>query len=451
MPKTFQPLTREQYQKAIDKGYSPTKIIEFEQKRKASFAAPPAPKAPASIPKTGGNPLGLPGGAPVNWSNPTEAIKGGLKSVAQAGVDLDTAAQSVGKQVLRPVGSLVNAASSALGLPGRTNVAAQGIPAFNPGTPQAKDMQATLTPNNPQQQTGAFLSNVAQAAIPVGSAEVKAGVKAAEPVIAKLSEVSAQASGKKAAQEAIDVVMPKNTPKATSKAIAAGRGEVKGWLKTASLTADKATQQAARAVEGIVSKSKTGIENVNAVRDALGKEAESLKAQIAQVDHPYTFTELAAKLKSITKPVMLRSDTTLNRAYDQVLAKAMDLAKSKDGNVSSLLDTRKEFDAYVQQEFPNIFSDTALSPMKSAVKNIRNGINDFIESNLPNDVAYKDSLHKQSSMFDAIDNIASKASDEVGTNLLGRAGRAIKDHKLISAAAGYEALKHTIAPTLPGF
>jgi hypothetical protein len=389
---------------------------------------PPAPAPAPAAPKM----------APINWAHPVDALKGAVKSVASAGIGLDTGLQAAGSAILAPVTAGVDALK---GKPTSLKGAYQqnqskGLQFLNPASPTAKTVQGMLTPKNPQQATGNFLGNLAQMAIPGGSADATKAASTAGDLLTP----SAEKTAAKAASDALDIVSPKNTTKAAQKAIAAGKGQVTGWLKTASLSPDEATQQAARAVQGIVSKSKTGIENANAVRDAIGKEAESLKSQIASVNHPYTFKELASSLKSIEKPVMLKSDSTLSRAYDTVVNKALDIAKSKDGTISSLLDTRKEFDSYVQKEFPNIFSDARLSPMQSAVKSIRNGLNDFIEKNLPDNVAYKDSLRKQSSMYDALDNISVKAANEIGTNAISRAGRALQAHPAAKAVEGGLAL-----------
>lgn len=217
----------------------------------------------------------------------------------------------------------------------------------------------------------------------------------------------------------LDLVNPNLSKKGVENAVMQGRGQKTGILGNISLKPDKKTIKAAEAVTGIVDPSKTITENINMVKNGLGQEAENLKNQILTQDHPYVFKELQSKLKAISKPISIKSDATLNKQFDLVRQAAMDLAKQNGGMVSGLLDARKAFDDLVEKEFPTLY-DRSNAPMKNAILSMREGMNSFIEDNLPKGSGFRESLAKQTSMFNALDGMKTKVAAEIGTNKLER-------------------------------
>lgn len=252
-------------------------------------------------------------------------------------------------------------------------------------------------------------------------------------------------AGEQAGRDALEVVTPKLSKTETEEALSQGRGKTSGIFGKTTITPDKQTLDAAQAVKGVVKKGATGAENIKAVKNALSTEAESLKTQIQSVDHPYTFKELSSKLNAVEEPAMLKTGN-LDKVFDRVKTKAMSIAQDAGGKVSNLLDARKSFDSYVDKEFPNLYSSDTLTPMKTAIKGIRGAMNDFIQENLPDDVKFKGSLKKQSDMYNAIENIAGKTADEVGSSKVGRFVKKVLKNPLVryggSAVVGGEAAKH---------
>lgn len=220
-------------------------------------------------------------------------------------------------------------------------------------------------------------------------------------------------------KDALDIITPKLTDSEKETAVAAGRGKTSGIFNTVKIEPTKVDKDAAKVVSTIVEKGKTATENINAVRAGIADEANKLKAIIGQNNHPYTFKELNSTLTGIDKPISIKSDAILSRQFDLVRNAFMDIAKKNGGDISSLLDSRKEFDALVDKEFPNLY-DRENAPMRNAITSMRSAVNDFIETNLPNNVKFKDSLRRQSLMYHAVDNIATNAKGEIGTNILTR-------------------------------
>ena len=269
-------------------------------------------------------------------------------------------------------------------------------------------------------------------AMKFGELAKKAIPTALEKIDTKVQENAA----KKTADKITEMVSPRLTAKEAEKTAATSP---KGFLGKISAIASDRTKQIAEAVKGIVDPSKTFTENANKVGEAISTEAEKLKGLIKDSDHPYTFKELSSKLKNIDIPEFIKTgEATVQKRADSIINKFMEIAKSKDGNISSLLDARKEFDAWVQKEYPRIF-DEGGNAVNALVKNVRTAANDFISKEVPS-VGVKDSLKLQNLLYEAGDTLSEKAArgapktaGEIGTN---RFGRMVGKHPLLSTAVG---------------
>lgn len=282
--------------------------------------------------------------------------------------------------------------------------------------------------------------------IGVGLPAVTGLIKGAPAVGKGVKKAIDLASGKSSGtvDEVLDFIKPELSNRKAAEAISSGRGTVnKGSLfDTVEVTPDARVRRAAEAVKGIVNPNGTFTEAINNVRSAISDEAEKLKSAIKGVDKAYDREALLNKLKSIEKPILLRSDPTLSNAYDLTLERFMQVADSKQPNVSSLLDARKEFDALVEQELPKLYDEGKPTPLGTSIIRTRSAINDFIESQLPKNLSFRNSLRKQSSMYDAIDALESRAGKEAGTssNRITRKIRdIIKKNPKAAKAAGYAA------------
>lgn len=281
--------------------------------------------------------------------------------------------------------------------------------------------QPGLEYTNTAQKVGGVIGNIAGGLIapPTGKAEMAASVaqkapgvieRAAAPVLSPIKNYLAQRAEKRAVDITVKALTPKLTPKEVRGAATAGKGTTGFGGTKIDMTKDKAFMEMANNAKGLV-KGKSAVEDINTVRDAIGKEAESLKTQIQAVDHPYTFRELASKLSSTEEPISLRG-TPFEKQIKPIKEAAVEIAKGKKGNISGLLDARKEFDELVDRTYPNLW-DKENAPMRSAITSIRNAMNDFIEANLPEGAGYRESLGKQRMFYDAIDNLATKVPEEI--------------------------------------
>lgn len=229
--------------------------------------------------------------------------------------------------------------------------------------------------------------------------------------------------------EAIEMVAPKLTAKETAEAIAQRGTSQKGLLRKTVLNEDPQIAKLAEVVTTNVPKfnpSKGLLFNVNETKKAVSSMAKKLKEDVIKggQDRIYSFKELSSRLNSLEKPLLIASDTTLNNAYDRVVKKMIEIAKKKGGKVSNLLDTRQDFDMFIKKQFPNLYNSDNLTPMRQAIKDIRNEMNEFTAENLPEELGFRKSLITQHQLLNAIENMAEKASSgkakEIGTDVMDR-------------------------------
>lgn len=273
-------------------------------------------------------------------------------------------------------------------------------------------------------------SDVAKTGFEIGTTigapvQGKAIATATEKLGQKITEPLAKRAGEKVFNKIVEVVSPKLTAKETAGA-AVNRGTTKAFGKI-KLAVDPYIEEVASTVKRLVpdfNPSKTIAENLNTTRKVVYEIADDLKQQVIKSgkDKIYTFKELAKKMDTVAKPIVIKSDKVLSRQFDLAKEAALKYAKQKGGKISDLFDARKAFDDAVKNEFPNLY-DNASKPMRAAITSMRKVMNDFIADNVK-DVAFKESLTNQSHLFKAIENMAEKiasgAEKEIGTTAIKR-------------------------------
>ena len=107
-------------------------------------------------------------------------------------------------------------------------------------------------------------------------------------------------------------------------------------------------------------------------------------------------------------------------------------------DLSTVLQARKDFDAFVSDQFPDLYESDRLTPMRKALRDMRNATNDFIAKKVDESAEgltskeFRSSLEKQSLMYDALENMSEKAAKgEIGKNA---AQRFIKAHPGLKTA-----------------
>lgn len=275
-----------------------------------------------------------------------------------------------------------------------------------------------------------------------GGALASAGKEAVEGAIAKgtFGDAVAGLADKKATSEALDIASSPET-KATLKAgIKSGKGTVSGVMGTANIPATADDLAAANAIKplvksGAVGSEKTAVENASAVKDEIGKEAQSTTDQLDARDvKPIANSEDLANLKTDLQAKLADSLTlTGNSAMygDKILNKFFSLLPQDGSDITSkeILQARQGLDAWARgQRGSKIFDPTTANAQSEALRIVRQGANKLAIEKAPT-VTIKESLARQSALYDALDNIAAKGTKEVGTT---RFGRFAKRHPIAS-------------------
>lgn len=241
-----------------------------------------------------------------------------------------------------------------------------------------------------------------------------------------------------------DAVAPTLTKKATAEAVASGGTEKTGLLGKIKLANNANVQKIADTVKqyvpdfnpsGLVT---DNIRKIQAVVDQLGTDLEQKVAALGK-GRIYSPNELKGVLNTVQPGIEVKGEDAALKKFNLAKQAALDIANKNGGSVSSLLKTRKEFDALVNNEFPNLW-DRTNAPMRKAISSVRDALTQFTEKRLPEGNGLKATLQTQSRLIKAIENMSSKASDEIGSDAVGRfAAR----HPVIKGSIGL--LKRAVA------
>lgn len=293
-------------------------------------------------------------------------------------------------------------------------------------------LNTNLQPTNVEQLKGKTDTQMAELAL--GTTAGKSLLKE----IPTLGKFFADREAAKLTRLTVDALKPNLTKKELEEMVASGKGTIGRFgAPEIDFTKDKQFMKAVEASKGVI-KGKSAVEDVNLVRDAIGREAEALKGQISALDHPYPIRELAARMSAAEEPISLRG-TPFEKQIKPLKQAAVKLAEESGGKISGLLDARKAFDDLVEKTYPNLY-DKENAPMRNAVVAIRDAMNQYIEENLPTGVGYRESLQKQRALYNAMENLLTKVHEEHGMTGIGRRlTRFAKDHPYISGAAAFGA------------
>lgn len=158
-------------------------------------------------------------------------------------------------------------------------------------------------------------------------------------------------------------------------------------------------------------------QNYNAIQKANRAEAKNLEATIKNNDFIFPKKELSARLRA-TKEELARNPVITGDAEktaEKLIAEIERRVNAAPAKGSELLQIRKDFDIWVEaQKGGAAFDPVKENAFSIANREIRRTINTFLDEKAPT-VGVKDSLRKQSSLFDALDNIKPKAAQEADT------------------------------------
>lgn len=191
----------------------------------------------------------------------------------------------------------------------------------------------------------------------------------------------------------------------------------KGWgifkrSEIAPTAKELASENAVKTIPG-VAKNKTLQQNYNIIAKANEKEAEALVKKVAKNDFQVPFGESTLRLERASANLMESPLITgdAEKTAQKLIAGANKIIKANEETGSGLLKARKEYDIWVKSQKPKVFDAKSEGAFTLANREIRSAMNDLLEERAPT-LGIKKSLQKQSSLFNAMENITPKAAQE---------------------------------------
>ncbi len=276
----------------------------------------------------------------------------------------------------------------------------------------------------------------------------------ADKNLQKLVEETSGVADKKARISALE-----NTGATTKegKPLAGTEQSLLGGIKT---TADSMALERAKSVEGIIKPGASPVENLTNINREISRISEKeigpaleKAGNVTPIsDKAPGWSSIVQRMKDIEKPDIIKADSTLNKTYDLVRNRMIEQIQKQPPTVKGLWDARKAFDQVVKDQFGDVaFNSEKNTAIKRAISDMRRTVNNIIGERVPQ---YKPQMNKLSGMYDARYNIAEQFQDLVNKGGV-KAFVKLNPKKAAllkwgGGLAGYETVKHTVAPFLPG-
>ena len=250
--------------------------------------------------------------------------------------------------------------------------------------------------------------------------------------------------GKQTLQETLDVIKPELTKIEKQAALEAGRGVVKAKIlprrfETITLKPTAREVQMANVLDGVVKKSANAIDNIAAIDRTIARTAINVEEGLRGNNTIFNKAQLKSVLAATKEEsrVVFGADKALQNNYNAVIDEMLKQAGKETGNLTGLLQARKNFDRVIDTKFPKLLSNPlGDSVRQNAVRDVRRAVNSFIEEKLPKDNLFRAKLREQNLMYDAIKNIAKKTSSAVDTPAVKRVMAALRQNPLVAGVTG---------------
>ncbi len=351
---------------------------------------------------------------------------------------MNTVAKPINEAINSVVSPVMGAVASAEEKPaqGIANAIDSAVPQIGDTLLKAKDAVSDVGANikdlesynpNLEKDLGAFGQNAQLAAnlapLKPAAEAVGAGLGQTGKIISGAGEAQSMARKANFVQ---DLVTPKITPSVAADQFS--RSTEQGLLRSRVVEPTAQEQGIIDTVSQLpVSKNKSMLANYNTIAEANTKEATDLIAKLKANDVPIGLDDAQNMINNSMKELKANPYVTGNGEQAalkvvNVMNKAILDNTAEDGTLtaSGLLQARKDFDAMIKaQKGGKMFDPVLDSPTSIAVQNMRQGVNNLIESKMP-DAGFKESLRKQSNLYRAMDNIETKGGLEP-SNMVKRA------------------------------
>ena len=230
---------------------------------------------------------------------------------------------------------------------------------------------------------------------------------------------------KKSLENSLEVIKPVLTKaerqQAIMKAGKEGGAIQRGPFKKFDIAATQKDYEIADAVRGVVSKNNTPVKNATKINKAIEDIAQNQISPVLKSNPiKMNYVKVEKALSNIEKPISIKSDASLNKAFDLMKETAVKVIKQKNPKTTlDLWEARKAVDAVVKRELGNVaFNPEKANAINKAWMEMRKVINGQIAESLPNaGKVFTEGMSKMSNMYSALERIGENAQKLMGTNI----------------------------------
>lgn len=335
--------------------------------------------------------LGLAGAGTIS-----DVVGEGLKSLYDAGVGPKT------KKIISGAGQVAGDAASNNQMGVALKEAATQAGEFAQANPAiARDVGAAFN-----LASMVPISKAASQVIPPAASMAKKGLSSG-------ASAAKAAFREKKINSIIPTILPKETPSQiadtiTQRTLSGGLGNKVVYNPSAS---EKFMAEVALDV-GIKPKAPI-VKNVQVANFSLRKEAQNLKSTLDKANATVAPNMLNKKSVEIAERIAANPLVDENTMLvEKILSAAQNAIDSNPKTAAGLLQARKDFDEAITQFQPTALDVTApATAFRHSAKQVRSGLNELVAETVP-DALVKESLRKQSALYEIIENLASKAGEQ---------------------------------------
>ena len=179
--------------------------------------------------------------------------------------------------------------------------------------------------------------------------------------------------------------------------------------------AERSSAEAVAQIPGISAKNNFQ-KNFNIVRDFNREQAKQLESDVAKSNFIIPKKEVMSRLDDAARELgnspLVVGDAA--KTAERLVEGARRMVGENEGTGAGLLKARKDYDKWVLSQKPNVFDAKAENALTIANDAVRRTLNNLLDEKAPT-LGIKESLKKQSSLFNAMENIGPKAAEEANT------------------------------------
>lgn len=248
------------------------------------------------------------------------------------------------------------------------------------------------------------------------------GIKSAEKATAKVGEKLISGAEKSIAQRtkdfALKLVKPLETKETkladVSRTTETGVGPFKRSVIEPS-TDEKAMATVVEKVPG-VHPNKTFQQNYNVISNYVSKKVQALKQEVSSykiaIPKKETLSKLNQVLDTLSASPVIVGDA--EKTANKLLEGAKKFVNKNPGSAEGVFQARIDYDNWVKSQKPTAFDPKAENAFTIANREIRNTLNDIVDTKIPN-VKTKAKRLEQHQLINSLDVIESKAALEANT------------------------------------